>query len=212
MGPKPAGQTAEDGAPKEMVSVRQHGADRHAMEGHVAAGSVAGTGRGRRRRISQLYRIHFADARRERLFLSSASFFMTFGATRTITHAIRKGKGPFHNVSAGGLHVHHLVFGIALLLGTGYLNLLEPGQTGSSDVPSRAKLTSCMYGAGSALTLDEFALWLNLADVYWASQGRESIDAVVLSGAALSMGVWGAPFLKSLVREFLVLDHLAQEI
>ena len=57
------------------------------------------------------------------------------------------------------------------------------------------------YGAASALTLDEFALWLNLEDVYWARQGRESVDAVVLFGAVLSMGLWGGPFFRALYRE-----------
>ena len=47
---------------------------------------------------------------------------------------------------------------------------------------------------GAALTLDEFALWLNLANVYWSRQGRESIDAVVLFGSLLAIGTWGAPF------------------
>ena len=50
-----------------------------------------------------------------------------------------------------------------------------------------------LYGVGAALTLDEFALWLNLQDVYWARQGRESIDAVILFGAILAAGAWGAP-------------------
>jgi hypothetical protein len=57
------------------------------------------------------------------------------------------------------------------------------------------------YGAASALTLDEFALWLNLKDVYWTREGRESVDAVVLFGAALSVGLWGGPFFHALYRE-----------
>lgn len=165
----------------------------------------------KKRRFHELYRLHFADEKRERLFLSSTAFFLTFGTTRGITHAIRRGKGPFHNVSAGGLHVHHLVFGIALLLGTGYLNLIAPSPDTTESLPSRSKLTACMYGTGAALTLDEFALWLNLADVYWSNQGRESIDAVVLFGAALSVGVWGGPFMKSVLGELLALDHWVTE-
>ena len=50
------------------------------------------------------------------------------------------------------------------------------------------------------MTLDEFALWLNLADVYWAKLGRESIDAVVIFAGLLSVGIWGFPFLSALSR------------
>ncbi len=111
---------------------------------------------------------------------------------------IRQGIGPVHNVSAGGLHIHHLVWGILLLIVVGYVWLLEVG-VGSSWV---ASLTAIAFGVGAALTLDEFALWLNLSDVYWERQGRESIDAVLIFGGLLSAGVWGWPFFKG------VADHL----
>jgi len=152
-------------------------------------------------RVAELYRSELADPRRERLFLSSVAFFSAFAATRGITHAIRHRVGPFRNVALGGHHVHHLVFGIAGLLGSGYLWLVQvgTGRRGHDDVLSGA--TSLIYGAASAVTLDEFALWLNLEDVYWAKQGRESVDAVVFFGALLSMGLWGHPFFRALVRE-----------
>jgi hypothetical protein len=67
------------------------------------------------------YQRHFSNPRRERAFLSAAAFTTTFATARTITHLIRAGKGPFHNVSAGGTHVHHSTFGIFGLLGIGYL-------------------------------------------------------------------------------------------
>ena len=60
-------------------------------------------------------------------------------------------------------------------------------------------MTSIAYGVGAALTLDEFALWLNLEDVYWSKQGRESIDAVVLFGSLLSLSVLGKGFLSELL-------------
>ena len=69
-----------------------------------------------------------------------------------------------------------------------------------------SRLVSLLYGAGAALTLDEFALWLNLRDVYWAKEGRASIDVVILFGALLSIGVWGGRFLRALVREALRLE------
>jgi len=57
-----------------------------------------------------------------------------------------------------------------------------------------------LYGVGAALTLDEFALWLNLKDVYFVREGRSSIDAVVLFGSLLAIGAWGAPLFSALAR------------
>jgi hypothetical protein len=141
--------------------------------------------------IRWLYHLHFQDERRERLFLASLGFLVTFGIVRAITHLIRAGVGPFHDITNGGLHIHHLVWGIVLLLVVGYAWLIQGGTGWLSGI------TAFAYGVAAALTLDEFALWLNLQDVYWASQGRESIDAVVIFGALLSVGAWGYPFLRA---------------
>jgi hypothetical protein len=147
-----------------------------------------------------LYRRAFADGRRERLFLASTAFFATFLIVRAITHAIHAGVGPFRNVSVGGTHIHHLVWGILLLLLVGYLWLIElgtgvpPGRRGAS------RTTAALYGLAAALTLDEFALWLRLEDVYWTPEGRLSVDAVILFGALLSVGIWGGAFLWGLAR------------
>ena len=149
--------------------------------------------------LAELYRFHFKSERRERLFLASLGFFFTFAIVRGITAMIRAGVGPFHNVSAGGTHIHHLVWGILLLLVVGYVWLSEIG-VGSSWI---ASLTAIAFGVGAALTLDEFALWLNLQDVYWERQGRESIDAVLIFGSLLSVGVWGGPFLREAAKELL---------
>ena len=151
------------------------------------------------RRIAGQYRQEFGNPRQERLFISSLTFLGAFGLARAITHAIQHRIGPFHNLSVGGRHVHHLVFGIGGLLTVGYLWLLLIGTERRPAAASRA--TAALYGVGSALTLDEFALWLNLHDVYWAKQGRQSIDAVAVFGALLSIGVWGGPFWRALVRD-----------
>lgn len=144
----------------------------------------------------KIYQIHFKSLRRERHFWASISFGLTFLTIRLITHAIRDNIGPVHNVSADGVHIHHLVWGILLLLAVGYLWLSE---LGSSPESPRwlAIVTALVFGAASALTLDEFALWLNLQDVYWERQGRESVDAVAVFGALLSISIWGAPFLHA---------------
>ena len=159
------------------------------------------------RRAVEIYRDSFKDKRRERLFLSWVSFFTTFAATRAITHAIRDGVGPFHNLSVGGRHFHHLVLGIAGLLGTGYLWMVQINTSGKTEGTDDAlcKFTSILYGGSSALTLDEFALWLDLEDVYWAKQGRESVDVVMLFGGLLSIGLWGRPFFRDVYRE---LSHI----
>ena len=152
--------------------------------------------------LAQLYSFHFKSERRERLFLASIGFLLTFGVVRAITHLIKAGVGPFHNVvSSGGLHIHHLVWGILLLLVVGYVWLIQEG-TGQSTFPSWfSRATAIVYGIGAALTLDEFALWLNLQDVYWAGKGRESVDAVIIFASFLSAGIWGFPFLTGVARE-----------
>jgi len=82
-----------------------------------------------------------------------------------------------------------------ILLFVGYGWLADIGIDDSSILLSR--LMSILYGVGGALTLDEFALWLNLKDVYWSPQGRTSIDAIVLFGALLAASTWGLPLLQS---------------
>jgi hypothetical protein len=153
---------------------------------------------GRLNRIKKIYAFHFRNERRERLFLASVGFLVTFGIVRTITHLIRAGVGPIHNVTTGGLHIHHLVWGILLLLLVGYIWLIEEGTASNW----AASLTAVAYGVGAALTLDEFALWLNLQDVYWTGPGRWSVDAVVIFAVGLSVGIWGGPFVRELVLLF----------
>ncbi len=153
-------------------------------------------------RVIELYREHInADARRERLFLSWLSFFLTFGSVRAITHLIRAHRGPFHDVTHGTEHVHHLVWGILLLLLVGYLWLNQVGTGMRATRTWLSWFTAVLFGVGAALTLDEFALWLLFRDVYWEPQGRDSIDAVVAFGALLAIGGFGAPFFRAIGRE-----------
>jgi hypothetical protein len=147
--------------------------------------------------LHALYCKHFEDLRKERQLLSTGAFFVTFAGVRTITHAIRAERGPFRNITPGGRHIHHMTFGITALLSVGYLWLLE---IGTNDQRGASRATSVVFGSGAALTLDEFALWLNLADDYWTKQGRESIDAVVLFGSLLALSVLGKGFFAELLR------------
>jgi hypothetical protein len=151
-------------------------------------------------RIAALWAFHFADAGRERLFVASSAFFLTFGILRGITYSIHRHTGPFRNIVIRNVHVHHLVWGVLLLLGVGYVWLAQAG-LGIGESSRRAStLTALLYGMGAALTLDEFALWLNLEDVYWTRKGRQSIDAVILFGSLLLVGVHGWSFLRGVAR------------
>ena len=147
---------------------------------------------------ADLYAVHFRDARHERMFIASIGFFVAFALVRTITHLIRAGRGPFHDVVTKRGHLHHLVWGILLLLGVGYLWLIQVGSGGVDGWPWSSRITALLFGVASALTLDEFALWLTFRDVYWEREGRLSIDAVVLFGSLLSIAMWGGPFLRDL--------------
>ncbi|MEV4615891.1 hypothetical protein AB0K43_25360 [Kitasatospora sp. NPDC049258] len=117
------------------------------------------------------------------------AFILTFLLTRVITRMIRAGKGPFRDVSVGGLHIHHQVYGIFLMLIAGAAEFAyQPGTVW------RAVLAA-MFGAGAALTLDEFALWFHLDDVYWAAEGRKSVDAVLIAAVIGILVLLGAnPF------------------
>jgi hypothetical protein len=137
------------------------------------------------------------DRPRRRLFVASVSFFLTFAGVRAVVFAVLHNIPPFHFIERGGRHIHHLVFGIIILLGVGYGWLADIGTGEDNTSLLLSRLMSILYGVGAALTLDEFALWLNLKDVYWSPEGRTSIDAVILFGALLSASAWGAPLFRS---------------
>jgi hypothetical protein len=132
--------------------------------------------------IASLYRDGIVDTGRETQFLFFVAFLVSFGFIRTSAHMIRAQVSWWPgNVQVGGTHIHHLVWGIILLLINGYVGVaIHPGD------PWR-EIVAVGFGIGTGLTLDEFALWLNLKDVYWSEQGRRSIDAVVIAAALSGM-------------------------
>jgi hypothetical protein len=148
--------------------------------------------------LRSAYQRSFASAAEERRLVGAVSFGATFALTRAITHAIRAGRGPFRNITPGGRHIHHMTFGIFGLIGVGWAWLNEIGI--GSGGPTASRATAALYGAGSALTLDEFALWLNLQDDYWTEEGRESIDAVVAFGTLLTIAATGHRLAGELLR------------
>jgi hypothetical protein len=114
------------------------------------------------------------------------AILVTFLITRMVTRLIRSGSGTgagLGNVRIGGNHVHHQVFGILIIIGTGIALISATPQGAALDA------AAAVFGAGVGLTVDEFALWLHLEDVYWADQGRKSVDAIfcvlVITGALI---------------------------
>jgi hypothetical protein len=136
--------------------------------------------------VTDAYREGIVDTGRESQFLFFAAFLLTFGFIRTSAHMIRAQVSWWPgNVEVGGTHIHHLVWGILLLLIFGWVGVaVHPTD------PWR-EIVAVMFGIGAGLTLDEFALWLNLKDVYWSKQGRRSIDAVVIVAAVTGMVLVG---------------------
>ena len=150
-------------------------------------------------RLGYLVRATIPDRPRRRMFIASVSFLLTFVGVRILVHRIVNHEGHFQWVVIHGMHIHHLVWGILILLLVGYGWLLDLGRSHSPLSIFLSRLMSVTYGVGAALTLDEFAIWLDLEpDAYWSRDGRLSIDAVILFGALLSVGAWGAPFFRGL--------------
>ena len=127
-----------------------------------------------------------SEAQRAGLVLLAAlllSFVFIRFSTRMIRAEVSWWPG---NVQPGGLHIHHLVFGIVLLLVAGFLQFAFQPESPWLEVLAAG------FGVGAGLTLDEFALWLYLEDVYWSEQGRRSVDAVILAaiiGGGLVLGL-----------------------
>ncbi len=154
-----------------------------------------------RTRLRQIYLDRFPQSRQERLFLAAVGFFTCALVVRGLTFAIHHDIGPFHDVSMGGRHIHHMVWGILLLLLVGYSWLIEIGTGSASTFRWMGRLTSMLYGVAAALTLDEFALWLNLKDVYWTREGRESLEALAVFGGALAASIFGRPFFQGVFKQ-----------
>jgi hypothetical protein len=110
-------------------------------------------------------------------FVLFAGFLLSFAFIRFSTRMIRAQVSwwPGNIETKGGLHIHHLVFGIVLLMVSGFLAFaLAPGSPW-------LEILAGLFGIGAGLTIDEFALWLHLEDVYWKEQGRQSVDAAIFA-------------------------------
>jgi hypothetical protein len=136
--------------------------------------------------IGSLYDRAIVDTGRQAEFLFFVSFLVTFGFIRTSAHLIRAQVSWWPgNVEVGGTHIHHLVWGIGLLMISGYVGVAVAPPSPWHEI------CAVLFGVGTGLALDEFALWLDLKDVYWSERGRKSIDAVIIAATITGMVLVG---------------------
>lgn len=140
--------------------------------------------------ITRAYDQHIQVPGKETHFLILIAFVISFGFIRTSTHLIRAQVKwwPGNVETKSGTHVHHMFWGILLLISMGYIGI-------ATSIPNPwFELVAVAFGVGMGLTMDEFALWLNLEDVYWKQKGRESIRAVVVTAGMLLIALLGLQF------------------
>ena len=138
--------------------------------------------------ISEFWNEHIIAHDRQGVFLVLVGFVLSFAFIRMSTRLMRSPKVPWWPgsvVSDSGVHLHHLVFGIVTMMVAGTLGFAALGES------PYAEICAFGFGVGAGLTIDEFALWVYLDDVYWAEEGRSSIDATVIAAALMGLVVLG---------------------
>jgi len=129
---------------------------------------------------------------RQGIFLVLVGFLGSFAFIRMSTRLMRSPRVPWWPgsvVSESGVHLHHLVFGIVTMIAAGTVGFSLLGASPGFEI------CAALFGVGAGLTVDEFALWVHLEDVYWAEQGRSSVDAAVIAVAAMGLVLLGvSPF------------------
>lgn len=125
---------------------------------------------------------------RDGIFLVLVGFIVSFAFIRMSTRIMRSPRfawWPGSVVSDSGVHIHHLVFGICLMIAAGAVGFASAGENPWFDIAAAG------FGVGVGLTIDEFALWVYLKDVYWAEEGRKSVDATVIAAAGMLLLLFG---------------------
>jgi hypothetical protein len=151
-----------------------------------------------RQRLHHVGRTHLDFRRRAALRLLT-SFLITFALIRLLTYSIHNNLGPFHDIVIGGgsggtIHIHHYMWGLLLIAVCGFLAL-------SLEAARWHPFLAIPFGIGLALVLDEFALLLQLKDVYWAEQGRISVDIGVIVAAGLLLYYLGQCYWHDVIAE-----------
>jgi hypothetical protein len=122
-------------------------------------------------------------------FLALLAFVVSFLAIRTSARLNRGVSWWPGSVRTGDVHIHHLVWGICLMMLSGFLSFIAVPGTPWEHV------LAIGFGVGAGFTMDEFALWVHLEDVYWEKEGRRSVDAAVITIAIAALIVVGTtPF------------------
>ncbi len=142
--------------------------------------------------LSEFWNDQIVADEKQGLFLVLVGFILSFAFIRMSTRLMRSPRVPWWPgsvVSDSGVHVHHLVFGIVTMMIAGTLGLAALGDSPYTEI------CAFLFGIGAGLTIDEFALWVYLDDVYWADEGRSSIDAMVIAAAGMMLVLLGfSPF------------------
>jgi hypothetical protein len=143
--------------------------------------------------ISDFWLNQVVGEQRDGIFLVLAGFILSFAFIRMSTRLMRSPRVPWWpgSVSVGesGVHIHHLVFGICAMMLAGTIGFASSGNNPWFDI------SAALFGVGAGLTIDEFALWVYLDDVYWSAEGRKSVDATVIAAAGMLLLLFGAePF------------------
>jgi hypothetical protein len=128
------------------------------------------------------------DNHEQAVFLVLVGLLGSFAFIRMSTRIIRSEAvswWPGNIESEGGVHVHHLVFGIVTMMVAGTLGFVADGRQPWTEI------CALFFGIGTGLTIDEFALWVHLEDVYWEREGRSSIDATVIAACLMLLVVLG---------------------
>jgi hypothetical protein len=142
--------------------------------------------------IADFWADQISSHHRDGIFLVLVGFILSFAFIRMSTRLMRSPRVPWWPgsvVSDGGVHVHHLVFGICAMMLAGTVGFASGGDQPWFDI------SAGLFGVGAGLTIDEFALWVYLDDVYWSEEGRKSVDATVIAAAGMLLILFGfAPF------------------
>jgi hypothetical protein len=177
-----------DGDPGHPASPDEHGRE------HLAE------------RVREAYREE-VDHTHQSLLNAATAFTLTFAGLRGLTYAIRYGLLPWGDIVTGGVHLHHYVWGVGLLLVVGMVSLIV-------DSPRYNPLLGVLYGVATALVVDEFALLLNLRDVYWTKEGRVSVDIALCTIAVAAVYFTARAFWRRLGHELMrwICDVCSQRV